>query len=224
MKGIFTDRSSEIVNTYLREIRGLKPISKEDEYELWENKQQGDEGAREKIIEANTHYVVTVAKNYLYTKVPFADLIQAGNEGLVKAVDRFDTSHGTRLLTYAVWYIDNEIRKMVNEYKGHRYLSLDEPLDCEEEKGTALIDMLKADSIMSADWNLRCSDALERVKIGAEKRMFNAGVLVEKLNEMLQRGYSIKDFARRYNLNDLQLDCFLGIIRNETDTHIGSAV
>lgn len=224
MKGIFTDRSSEIVNTYLREIRGLKPISKEDEYELWENKQQGDEGAREKIIEANTHYVVTVAKSYLYTKVPFADLIQAGNEGLVKAVDRFDTSHGTRLLTYAVWYIDNEIRKMVNEYKGHRYLSLDEPLDCEEEKGTALIDMLKADSSMSADWNLRCSDALERVKIGAEKRMFNAGVLVEKLNEMLQRGYSIKDFARRYNLNDLQLDCFLGIIRNETDSHIGSAV
>ena len=63
MKGIFTDRSSEIVNTYLREIRGLKPISKEDEYELWENKQQGDEGAREKIIEANTHYVVTVAKS-----------------------------------------------------------------------------------------------------------------------------------------------------------------
>jgi RNA polymerase sigma factor (sigma-70 family) len=224
MKGIFTDRSSEIVNTYLREIRGLKPISKEDEYELWENKQQGDEGAREKIIEANTHYVVTVAKNYLYTKVPFADLIQAGNEGLVKAVDRFDTSHGTRLLTYAVWYIDNEIRKMVNEYKGHRYLSLDEPLDCEEEKGTALIDMLKADSSMSADWNLRCSDALERVKIDAEKRMFNAGVLVEKLNEMLQRGYSVKDFARRYNLNDLQLDCFLGIIRNETDSHIGSAV
>ena len=224
MKGIVTDRGSDIVNTYLREIRGLKPISKEDEYELWENKQQGDEGAREKIIEANTHYVVTVAKNYLYTKVPFADLIQAGNEGLVKAVDRFDTSHGTRLLTYAVWYIDNEIRKMVNEYKGHRYLSLDEPLDCEEEKGTALIDMLKADSSMSADWNLRCSDALERVKIGAEKRMFNAGVLVEKLNEMLQRGYSINDFARRYNLNDLQLDCFLGIIRNETDSHIGSAV
>lgn len=224
MGKIFTERSNEIVNTYLREIRGLKPISKEKEYELWENMQQGDEGAREELIEANTHYVVTIAKRYLYTRVPFADLIQAGNEGLIKAVDRFDTSRGTRLLTYAAWHIDNEIRKIVNEYKGHRYLSLDEPIDCEEEKGTARIDMLKADSSMSADWNLRCSDALERVKIVAEKRMFNAGVLVEKLNDMLQRGYSVNDFARRYNLNDLQLDRFLGIIRNETDPHIGSAV
>ena len=224
MGKIFTERSNEIVNTYLREIRGLKPISKEKEYELWENMQQGDEGAREELIEANTHYVVTIAKRYLYTRVPFADLIQAGNEGLIKAVDRFDTSRGTRLLTYAAWHIDNEIRKIVNEYKGHRYLSLDEPIDCEEEKGTARIDMLKADSSMSADWNLRCSDALERVKIVAEKRMFNAGVLVEKLNEMLQMGYSVNDFARRYNLNDLQLDRFLGIIRNETDPHIGSAV
>lgn len=224
MRKIYTDRSDETVNTYLREIRGLKPISKEEEYELWENMQQGDEGAREKLIEANTHYVVTVAKRYLNTKVPFADLIQAGNLGLVMAVDKFKTSFGNRLLTYAAWYIDNEIRKMVNEYKGHRYLSLDEPLDCEEEKGTARIDMLKADSSMSADWNLRCSDALERVKIGAEKRMFNAGVLVEKLNDMLQMGYSVNDFARRYNLNDFQLDCLLGIIRNETDPHIGSAV
>ena len=74
MRKIYTDRSDETVNTYLREIRGLKPISKEKEYELWENMQQGDEGAREELIEANTHYVVTVAKRYLNTKVPLQTL------------------------------------------------------------------------------------------------------------------------------------------------------
>ena len=97
----FIDRSVECVNLYLHNIRKAKPLTNEAEYEFWLSMQQGSSSAREQLIFANLPYVVSVAKKYLPSGAALEDLIQAGNEGLVRAVDKFDASLGYRLISFA---------------------------------------------------------------------------------------------------------------------------
>ena len=109
----FTDRSVDSVNHYLNDInrRKYEPLSNQEEHDLGIRAMQGDKEARERLINANLRYVVSVAKRYQGSEASFEDLIQAGNEGLVKAVDRFDPTLNLRLISYATWYIQNEVRK-----------------------------------------------------------------------------------------------------------------
>lgn len=108
-KVIFTDRSDSLLTAYLRDISRYKILECSEINELIEKAQQGDKIAREKVINANLRFVVTVAKQFQNRGLPLMDLISSGNEGLMKAVDKFDTRRGVTFLSYAIWWIRQSI-------------------------------------------------------------------------------------------------------------------
>lgn len=111
--------SSEIIadstKTYLLEIGSYKLLSREEEIELFTRYRNGDMDAKDEIIKRNLRLVVSVAKDYSKSSIPFIDLIQDGNIGLIKAVDKFDLDRGTKFSTCAVWWIRQSILRSLAE-------------------------------------------------------------------------------------------------------------
>ncbi len=101
--------SADLFDMYLRDIRGYPPLSKEEETELAIRIQEGDEIAREKLINHNLRFVVSVAKKHLNRGLPITDLVAEGNSGLIIAADKFDPSKGIKFISYAVWWIRQSI-------------------------------------------------------------------------------------------------------------------
>ena len=108
-KVIFTDRSDSLLTAYLRDISRYKILECSEINELIEKAQAGDKQARDKVITSNLRFVVTVAKQFQNRGLPLMDLISSGNEGLMKAVDKFDTKRGVTFLSYAIWWIRQSI-------------------------------------------------------------------------------------------------------------------
>lgn len=104
-KVIFTDHSNELLTSYLRDISKYKILPQDEIACLIEKAQQGDKLAKNKVIQANLRFVVTIAKQFQNRGIPLMDLISSGNMGLVKAVDKYDATKGTNFLSYAVWWI-----------------------------------------------------------------------------------------------------------------------
>lgn len=219
----FANRSVRSLNFYLNGLRKSEPLTTDGEYKLWQEMQNGSRSAREKLINANRCYVVSVAKRYIPSGAPLEDLIQAGNEGLIKAVDKFDASLGFRLITLATWYIENEVCRTANDYRAHKVLSLDETIKIDGKKETTRLSFLSSTPSQSADWNLRYTEALNSLKECADKRIGGLAHLIDALHQMCLEGYSISDFARRYHLNKYQLNCLLDIIREEAGISLGTA-
>lgn len=104
------------VKIYLRDIQRTPLLNAEAEKELARQVEQGDRAARNKMIEANLRLVVKIAKRYLNRGLPFLDLIEEGNLGLMKAVERFSLEKECRFSTYATWWIRQSIeRALVNQ-------------------------------------------------------------------------------------------------------------
>ena len=108
-KVIFTDRSDSLLNAYLRDISRYKILEYSEINELIKKAQAGDNEAREKVVTSNLRFVVTVAKQFQGRGLPLMDLISSGSEGLMKAVDKFDTERGVTFLSYAIWWIRQSI-------------------------------------------------------------------------------------------------------------------
>lgn len=108
-KVIFTDRSDSLLTAYLRDISRYKILECSEINELIEKAQAGDKQARDKVITSNLRFVVTVAKQFQNRGLPLMDLISSGSEGLMKAVDKFDTRRGVTFLSYAIWWIKQSI-------------------------------------------------------------------------------------------------------------------
>lgn len=99
------------VRMYLKEI-GTVPLLKEDEErELAKRKSEGDEEAKNRLIEANLRLVVSIAKRYTGRGMSFLDLVQEGNMGLIKGVEKFDYTKGYKLSTYATWWIRQSVTR-----------------------------------------------------------------------------------------------------------------
>ena len=113
-KASFWDMEDSL-GSYLAEIANSNPLSATEEVELARKIKQGDEQARNRLVEANLRFVVSVAKEYQNRGVPLADLISAGNMGLITAAERFDEDKGFKFISYAVWWIRQAILQTLAE-------------------------------------------------------------------------------------------------------------
>lgn len=109
-KGIAVD---DPVRMYLKEIGKVPLLSAEEEIELAKQMELGDEEAKKRLCEANLRLVVSIAKRYVGRGMLFLDLIQEGNLGLIKAVDKFDFRKGFKFSTYATWWIRQAITRSI---------------------------------------------------------------------------------------------------------------
>jgi len=107
------DVSDDSVRLYLREIGKIPLLSSEEEMDLARRIVEGDKKAKDKMAEANMRLVVSIAKRYSGRGLDFLDLIQEGNLGLIKAVDKFDYTKGYKFSTYATWWIRQAITRAI---------------------------------------------------------------------------------------------------------------
>jgi RNA polymerase primary sigma factor len=106
----------DAIKLYLRDIQKTKLLTADEEKELARRIAKGEKAARDKMIESNLRLVVKIAKRYINRGLPFLDLIEEGNMGLIKAVERFKLSKECRFSTYATWWIRQSIeRALVNQ-------------------------------------------------------------------------------------------------------------
>ncbi len=115
-----TEASSglDAVKSYLKEIRKSKLLTFEEEQALAKRIAKGDKKARQKMIEANLRLVVSIGKRYINRGLPFSDIIEEGNIGLIKAVEKFNYKRGFKFSTYGSWWIRQSIeRAIINQSK-----------------------------------------------------------------------------------------------------------
>ena len=127
MKEITTEKTilrenSELLKNYFESISKYKIYTAQEQIELARQMKNGDKRSREKLITSNLRFVVTCAKKYTGQGVPLIDLIQAGNEGLLMALNNYDPDKGYHFISFAVWYIRREIlRAIYNTGRTIRY-------------------------------------------------------------------------------------------------------
>jgi len=119
----------QALKQYLHEINELPRITPDEEKALARKIQKGDNKALKTLVEANLKFVVSVAKKYRGRGVPFMDLINEGNLGLIEAGKRFDPDRNVKFITYAVWWIRQSIIHAISEQSGvfrvsHKTLNL----------------------------------------------------------------------------------------------------
>ena len=114
LNGTYTDDiTDDSVRMYLREIGKIPLLSIEEENELAKKAMEGNQRAKDKMAEANMRLVVSIAKRYAGRGLELLDLIQEGNTGLLRAVDKFDPSKGFKFSTYATWWIRQAITRAI---------------------------------------------------------------------------------------------------------------
>lgn len=104
-------QDSESLDLYLRDIASSEPLSSAEEIALAKKIHKGCQRSRDKLVAANLRFVVSVAREYQSHGVPMADLISAGNMGLMTAAERFDGTRGFKFISYAVWWIRQAIHQ-----------------------------------------------------------------------------------------------------------------
>lgn len=111
--GFDKHQSPDVTQIYLNEIGYSPLLSAEEEIELARLSLKGDKLAREKMIKSNLRLVVKIARRYIYRGILLSDLIEEGNLGLIRAVEKFDPERGFRFSTYATWWIRQSIERAI---------------------------------------------------------------------------------------------------------------
>jgi len=101
------------IKAYLRDVRPIPLLTAQEEIDLARRIRKGDKAAREKMIRANLRLVISIAKRYANLGVPLSDLIEEGNIGLMKGVEKFDPDRGFRFSTYAAWWIKQGVSRAI---------------------------------------------------------------------------------------------------------------
>lgn len=174
--------------TYFNEISEFKPLSREEEFSLWERyRKNNDIGARDKLIKSNLKFVASVAKNYQGLGLSYADLIAEGNCGLLKAIDKFDYEKGFKTISYSVWWIRQSILEALKERAGIEGDSLPQDFEkqnqYEDEEQT--VDNTVEEEYISSD--------SEEFKIEELKKTINTliGCLTERERYVISEYYGL---------------------------------
>jgi RNA polymerase primary sigma factor len=107
-----TIRENSSFKQYLKEVSEISMLTPKEETELAERAVKGDKLASEELVTKNLRFVISVAKQYATDKIPLEDLVNEGNIGLIKAVEKFDPTRGYKFISFAVWWV----RKLIMEY------------------------------------------------------------------------------------------------------------
>ncbi len=110
---MLTNLFMENIKSYIKEVRKIPLLTAKEEVDLSKRAQRGDKEARDHMIRANLRLVINIAKKYMYLGIPLMDLIEEGNVGLMKAVEKFNPNKGFRFSTYAAWWIKQSITRSV---------------------------------------------------------------------------------------------------------------
>ena len=110
-----TPRDEQSLNKYLNDVSRYDVLTADAEYALFQKYKNGDKGAYQLLIKSNLRFVISVAKQYGYSKLPLNDLINEGNIGLMIAAQKFDPSRGFKFISYAVWWIRQQILQAINQ-------------------------------------------------------------------------------------------------------------
>ena len=108
--------AQDVLTQYLGRVRGGRLLDADEEKDLSRRAHRGDLRARQRIIECNLRLVISIAKKYRGRGVSFEDLIQEGNAGLIRAVEKFDPEMGNRFSTYATWWIRQAVTRAVADH------------------------------------------------------------------------------------------------------------
>lgn len=109
------DTFNNSLSFYLHQISKIPLLTREEEEDFALRAQKGDKFARDKLIRSNLRFVVSVAKKYRKQGIPFSDLVNEGNVGLINAINKFDVKKGYHFISYAVWWIRQSILKAICE-------------------------------------------------------------------------------------------------------------
>ncbi len=172
-------REFEELASYLETIRGLAPLSRDEEHRLAVRARKGDRAAKEKLIRHNLALVVMFASRQRRGGVRLEDLVQEGNLGLMRAVEKFDPDAGTRFSTYAAWWIRAYVGKYLRQARSNVRprsgtvaqpdLSLDAPIG-DEEGDVSHLERLEdgapdpEDTYVSAEGHRQVRESLARVR------------------------------------------------------------
>lgn len=129
LNDLFDAKLDYFVRTYLTDIQQISPLSKEEENELVRLLAEKDRKARRRLVEANLQLVVSIARNYIESGTDFAGIIQAGNDGLITAVMKYDNTKGCTFSQYASWWIRRMTAMKANDWS---YDDFDDPETKEE--------------------------------------------------------------------------------------------
>lgn len=109
-KKVVIDDFDEQQKRYFDEISKTKPLTREEEFELWKDyRENGSIESRNKLVEANLKFVATIANSYRGRGLSYSDLIAEGNIGLIRAMDKFEATRGYKVISYSVWWIRQSI-------------------------------------------------------------------------------------------------------------------
>jgi RNA polymerase primary sigma factor len=181
MNSWHSDQNSAL-DRYFSDIRQYPQLTRERECELAQNLKTGCMLSRDELVESNLSFVVKVASEYRNLGVPFEDLLNEGNVGLIEAAHRFDTSKGTKFITYAIWWIRKSILKALSE----RSTLVRVPS----------YQMKKVREIRETEQRLR--------------RTLGRPPNREEISRTLQRSLSKVDQALQYSLSEVSLDHKVG--------------
>jgi RNA polymerase primary sigma factor len=116
MSDLTISGNSISIKNYFKDLRKIEQVSSDEQNELALKAKAGDKKAMDKLIECNLRFVLTIAKDYQYGSVDVKDLINEGNIGLIKAVEKFDPSRGFKFISYAVWWVRQSIMQFIYEH------------------------------------------------------------------------------------------------------------
>ncbi len=177
----YSTSESGALSMYLRDIEKIPLLGRDEEYDLAMRAKSGDSAARERLVNGNLRFVVSIAKQFQNRGLPLIDLISEGNIGLLTAIDKFEPEKGYHFISYAVWWIRQAILKAIGEKSRMIRLPMNKSADLMQvmqakgkiEKATAADASIES---IARECGMEESDVIELLQISREVSSLDAPV------------------------------------------------